>query len=213
MNNKQVEDNLIKILSIIVIAVGVIVTIGWVYDIDILKQISPAWVTMKLSTALSFLSSGFILYLMNDLRKRNSELARLLLPSPTMFVLFFMGILLVSSLIDVRTGIEDLFVKEDEAVQSVTPGRPSIGTMVSFILIVIASLASLRNAATLNKRLSVVGLTIVVIGVLAVVGYIVNLPMLYYAVEGWSTAMALHTAFLFVLLGGGHNFARKKQKY
>ncbi|GEM_PF-1468522 len=211
MNNKQAGDNLIKILSIIVIAVGAVVTIGWIYDIDILKQISPGWVTMKLSTALSFLSSGFILYLMNDLRKRNSELARLLLPSPTMFVLFFMGILLVSSLIDIRTGIEDLFIRENEAVQSVTPGRPSIGTMLSFILIVIASLASLRNAATLNKQLSVIGLTIVVIGVLAIVGYTVNLPMLYYAVEGWSTAMALHTAFMFVLLGAGiTSLARSK---
>ncbi len=206
MNSKQTRDNFVKILSIVVIAVGAIVTIGWIYDIDMLKQISPTWVSMKLSTALSFLSSGFILYLMNDVRKRNSELARLLLPSPTLFVLFFMGILLVSSLIDVRTGIEDLFVREGEAVKSVTPGRPSIGTMISFILIVIASLTSLRNVATLNKQLSVVGLTVAVIGALAIVGYIVNLPALYYSVEGWSTAMALHTAIMFVLLGTGITF-------
>lgn len=209
MNSKQTRDNLIKILSVVVIAVGAVVTVGWIYDIDMLKQISPTWVSMKLSTALSFLSSGFILYLMNDLRKRNSELARLLLPSPTLFVLFFMGILLVSSLIDVRTGIEDLFVREGEAVKSVTPGRPSIGTMVSFMLIVIASLASLRNAATLNKQLSVIGLTVAVIGALAIVGYIVNLPALYYSVEGWSTAMALHTAIMFVLLGTGITFLAK----
>ena len=209
MNNKQLGANLIKILSIVVIGVAVAVTIGWIYDIDILKQISPTWVTMKLSTALSFLSSGFILYLMNDLRKRNSELARLLLPSPTIFVLFFMGILLVSSLIDVRTGIEDLFVREDEAVKSVTPGRPSLGTMVSFMLIVVASLASLRNHVTLDKQLSIIGLTIAVTGGLAIVGYIVDLPTLYYAVEGWSTAMALHTAIMFVLLGTGIAFLAK----
>ncbi|MGH9922576.1 MAG: HAMP domain-containing protein, partial [Nitrososphaerales archaeon] len=166
---------------------------------------------MKLSTALSFLASGFILYLMNDLRKRDSELARLLLPSPTMFVLFFMGVLLVSSLIDVRTGIEDLFVREDEAVNSVTPGRPSLGTMASFILIVIASLASLRNHVTINKQLSVIGWTITVIGGLAIVGYIVDLPALYYTAESWSTAMALHTAIMFFLLGTGITFLAKSK--
>jgi len=34
-------------------------------------------------------------------------------------------------------------------------------------------------------------------------GYIINAPILYYTISGWSTAMALHTAILFVLLGIG----------
>jgi hypothetical protein len=38
---------------------------------------------------------------------------------------------------------------------------------------------------------------------LAVAGYIINAPVLYYYVEGLNSALAFHTAGLFVLLGTG----------
>jgi len=44
-----------KILSLIVMVAGVLVLIGWIFDISVLKSISPAWVTMKLTTAIAFL--------------------------------------------------------------------------------------------------------------------------------------------------------------
>jgi nitric oxide reductase large subunit len=41
------------------------------------------------------------------------------------------------------------------------------------------------------------------IGALAVVGYIINAPILYYFVKGVNSAMARHTAILLVLMGTG----------
>jgi hypothetical protein len=44
-----------------------------------------------------------------------------------------------------------------------------------------------------------VGLT----GALAAAGYVFNAPLLYYYLSGVNSAMALHTALLFVIIGTG----------
>jgi hypothetical protein len=41
------------------------------------------------------------------------------------------------------------------------------------------------------------------IGAVAVVGYIINVPLLYYFIEGINSAIASNKAVLFVLLGKG----------
>lgn len=68
--------NLTKILSIAVLGIGLTVLVGWVLDVDILESLAPSWVTMKFSTALSFVMSGIILYCINESERKNSELCR-----------------------------------------------------------------------------------------------------------------------------------------
>ncbi|MFQ5586088.1 MAG: hypothetical protein ACE5GF_04615 [Thermodesulfobacteriota bacterium] len=46
-----------RLLGIIVTLTGLMVMVGWIIDIPILKSILPHWVTMKFSTALSFMAS------------------------------------------------------------------------------------------------------------------------------------------------------------
>lgn len=197
-------DNLTKPLAFVTIGAAIIVMIGWYADIDILKSVSPAWVSMKFNTALAFLMSGIILYLMNEAYKRNSQLAKIFLQVPVLVILLIITTLFIFSILGIQSGIENLFLKEKEsAIMTTVPGRPSIGTMIDFNLIVAASIALLLNASKLQKLLSLVGLAIIVIGGLAIIGYATNTPVLYYSVEGWSTAMAFHTATLFILIGIG----------
>lgn len=194
------QYNITKILASIVIGIGIIAIIGWVFDIQVLKSLSPSFVTMKFSTAISFVMSGIIIYFINEIKQRNSYFAKILLPAPIIIIIFFMITLFVSNIFGVRTGIEDLFVKETEAVKSVTPGRPSIGTMVSFVLVIIASLAFTINQ-TKNKSFFVIGNTILAISSLSLIGYSTGLTFLYYEIEKFSTAMALHTSIAFVIIG------------
>ena len=49
-------------LSLVVIIASIMVIIGWIFDISILKSISPTWVSMKFDTAITFLLSGITLY-------------------------------------------------------------------------------------------------------------------------------------------------------
>ena len=190
--------NIIKILATIVIGIGIIVIIGWIFDIQVLKNLSPSFVTMKLSTAISFVMSGMIIYLINEIKHKDSSFAKILFLAPIIIIIFFMITLFISNIFGVRTGIEDIFIKETETIKSVTGGRPSIGTMVSFILIIILSLAFIINPQK-NKLFFIIGNIIAAISSLSLIGYATDLSFLYYEIEKTSTAMALHTSIAFVV--------------
>jgi len=191
-------------LGIIVTLSGLTVMLGWILDINTLKSILPIWVTMKFSTALCFFLSGITLYFIASSQEKGLGIAQVVLPATTLGILLLMATLLISVCIGIRTGIEDLFVKEAEgAVKTTTPGRPSVGTMINFILIATTGIFTMLNMTNLKVKLLIIGRIVVVIGGAAMIGYIFNAPVFYYTIEDFSTAMALHTAILFVLSGIG----------
>ena len=197
--------------ALIVIFVGIMVVIGWIFDIPLLTSILPHWVTMKFTTAVCFVASGTILYFVAESEKGKTEISQLVLPIASLIIFLLMLSLLASVLLGIRTGIEDLFVKEAAgAVKTTTPGRPSVGTMVDFVLIGVAGMLTAFNAQKLQQRLGLVGGIVGIVGGLAIVGYIVDAPVLYYTVTDVSTAMAFHTAILFTLLGVGFFLLRKR---
>ncbi len=193
-----------KILSLIVVISGIMVIIGWLFDISILKSISPNWISMKFDTAISFVLSGVTLYFIVKAHEDEYDKAQVALSITSLIILLLMGILFFSALLGIRTGVEDLFIKEPSgAPKTVSPGRPSVPTMLNFILIALAGILTMFNTNRLQSELKIIGLIFGTIGALAVVGYIFNAPLLYYFVEGVNSAMAFHTALLFVLLGMG----------
>lgn len=194
-------DRIVQAVSALVTVVGLLVIVGWVFDVPALKSIFPGWVTMKFSTALAFVLSGVTLYAM-FLSTRDSELALLILPISSLLIMLLMLTLLASVLIGAKSGIEDLFVKEGRiAVQTTVPGRPSILTMVEFILISLLGLNAALKSKWLTASFRWGGGLIAGIGMLAVLGYVFSVPTLYFYVPGVSTAMALHTALLFGCIG------------
>lgn len=73
--------------------------------------------------------------------------------------------------------------------------------MINFVLISIAGIAAMFRWVQLKLGLLFIGYIVIVIGGIAVLGYVLNWPLLYYAIEGVSTEMACHTALLFVMVG------------
>jgi len=193
-----------RILSATVIVIGLVVIIGWLMDIDSLKSIFPTWVTMKFSTAVSFLMSGIVLMLMNEYRNNNSEFSRIFLFAPLIIILFFMATLLITTLMGTTTGVSSLFVTEDpNAIGSVKAGTPSVGTMINFILIIGVGFASLLVTKKFKIGALIAGGIIFLLGVIALLGYAIEEPALYYQVAGYSGAMAIHTAIAFCVIGIG----------
>jgi len=197
--------NITRILSATVIIIGLVVMIGWFIDDDTLKRLNPNWVTMKFSTATSFLASGLIVLLMNESRNKNSEAAKIIIFAPLIIVLFFMATLLVSTIAGTSTGVSSLFVTEDasSALHSVTPGKPSVGTMVNFLLITGVGFTYLLVHPKQKKYYNICGAIVLALAITALVGYAIDSPPLYYQIEGASGAMALHTGIAFALLGIG----------
>ena len=198
------SQRLAKILSLIVMAAGMAVMAGWIFDIGILKSILPMWITMKFSTAFCFLLSGVEAYFIAKSQQRESAAAQVILPIVSLAILLLMASFLASSFLGVRLGIEDLFIKE--AHQEITskdwfPGRPSVATMVAFIMIAMAGILTMLNVTNLKLKSLFLGRIITILGGLAVIGYLINAPFLQYDIKGWSNPMAAHTAILFILIG------------
>ena len=193
-----------KTLSLAVTIGGMIVIAGWIFDIGVLKSISSAWVSMKLATAFTFVLSGITLYFIVRAGEGEFDKAQVVISLTSLTIMLLMGILLFSALLKIHTGVEDLFIKESvRTAKDVTPGRPSAPTILNFILIAVAGILTLLNRDALPSKLRIIGMIVGTIGAVALVGYSIDAPMLYYFIEGINGAIALHTAILFVLLGIG----------
>jgi hypothetical protein len=193
-----------KILSLAVIIAGITVIIGWVFDFGALKSISPAWVSMKFDTAIAFVLSGITLYFIARAMEGDFDIAQVALSITSLLIILLMGTLFFSAVLQIRTGVEELFIREPVAApMSVVPGRPSIPTMLSFLLIASAGILTTLNPANLRLKLKIIGFIIGLVGLIAVIGYIIDKPALYYYVEGINTAIACHTAALFIVIGIG----------
>ncbi|ATX79418.1 hypothetical protein Ga0123461_0998 [Mariprofundus aestuarium] len=194
---------LVRAIAMLVCLAGIIVMLGWLYDIPLLKSILPHWVSMKFTTALSFLLSGLVLLGIVKATETHSIQSGIFMPAVTMGILLLMGSLLASSLTGIHTGIEGWFIEDvSHAVKTVIPGMPSIGTMGAFIIISLSGVVTLMNPMKATHLL-VTGCIESGFSFTALLGYLVDKPALYYHIEGISSAMAVHTAILFAMLGVG----------
>lgn len=193
-----------KALALFVGLAGFAVIIGWIFDVGFLKSISPAWISMKFDTAVTFVLSGIMLYFIARAIEGEFDRAQVVLSITTLTIVLLMGILFFSALLGIHTGAEELFIKDtNHSATTVVPGRPSLPTMANFMLIVLAGILTLLNLEKSRPKLKTIGFTVAIIGALAVAGYCLHAPFLYYFLEGINSAMALHTAVLFVLSGVG----------
>lgn len=198
------KRKLAKAVALVVVVSGMTVMAGWIFNIPVLKSISPSWVSMKFDTALAFVLSGITLYYIAKAKEGEFDVAQVVLSIASLSIILLMGILFFSALFGVRTGAEDLFVAEPAGdVKTVAPGRPSIPTMFNFILIATAGIFTILHSERLISYLKILGFIVGLIGAVAVVGYGMDAPRLYYFIDDVNSAMACHTAILFVLLGTG----------
>lgn len=192
---------IVKFLAVFVSLAGLTVAIGWIFDVGILKSILPNLATMKFTTALCFIVSGVVLYAAAEEQKESSFIVQMILPSAILLILLLMVTLFISTVFGFSTGLDSFFIQEKiGAVNTAVPGRPSIVTMINFIVVALAGISIL---ADFKKSLTIPGSIILLIGSVAVSGYIFNQPILYYSIAGINTAMALLTALLFMLIGIG----------
>ena len=187
-------------LSSIVLVLGSTVVVGWVFGVDSLKSITPAWVTMKFSTAMSFVLSGIMLFAIIHFVQTKTEFSRAIIIIPSITVIFFTLLDVASGMFQFSSPLLLLFSSEDSGVGSLKKGLPSVGTMVNFLLIGVCGLLFNFNFR-IQKIFQIVGFVVLLIGVIGMSGYGLDQPYLYYQIESVSGAMAIHTTILFYLVG------------
>jgi len=189
---------------LILIASSFILLYGWVYDIIILKSIYPNWVTVKPSSIISFMLSGAMLCFMNTTFTMRGNWKELAMFTCSVLIVSFMGLILIESLINIHFGFDTLFIEEGVgAINTESPGEPSVISTILFIF-----LGSVGIAITLFHRNAiiyrqVIGILSIFIGCCVCWGYVIDVPYLILRKEGLSSAMALMSAVLFMILGLG----------
>lgn len=190
-----------KILSLVVIIGGILGIVGWLFDIGALRSFSPYWRSMRLITAVGFVLSGITVYFIAQALEGRFDIAQIILSITTFTLVLLMGVSFFSTIMGL-SGVEDLFITRTSAGDKVIIlGRPSMLAVLNFILIAAAAILIMWKVEKLQPKLKIIGLIVAVIGATALLGYIINVPVLYHFMQGQGSAMACPTAVLFVLLG------------
>jgi hypothetical protein len=194
--------NIILLLIFIVAGVALFVMTGWFWGTPLWTSVLPNAVTMKFTTAVSFVCSALLTYLMLRSFEGKKNFALTFLPIPCLIIALLMSSLLISLLIGIKTGVENLFVQENiQAMLTVYPGTPSLATIINFILILSCGLVVMAESKGAKRYVKAIGLIVMSVGVVGAMGYMFNNPFLYYVIPGISTAIAINTTILFILIG------------
>lgn len=171
-----------------------LVIFGWWQGIDVITRMCMGCVTMKLSTAISLFFQGLttmaIIALWRTDRGKGIVLA--------------LGIGTVWSIYMGMLG--SLPTPGDDGVHSIAPGIPSVGT--ALLLTCLAGIDFLFVSGRSWIRWSnVLSWICALISLVALIGYWLGIPLLYWEIEGFSGAMAVHTSIVLALLSSAHLIA------
>ncbi|MEO8844081.1 MAG: ATP-binding protein [Kofleriaceae bacterium] len=109
--------------GVVTLAVGVLVLVGWTFDIAVLRNVHPSLPAMKANAALAFVLAGAALAV------RQGWLSRVLSA-----VVSLIGVLtLVEVIPDIDLGIDELLFSDDADISA--PGRMSPVTAITLVLI------------------------------------------------------------------------------
>ncbi|MEB0280859.1 PAS domain-containing protein [Mucilaginibacter sp. 10B2] len=178
-------------ISYLITSLGILVVIGWVFNILTLKAVLPGFTTMKVNAALCFIALGVAFNL--TLKEKGRSIYLIL--AGFAFLVCLLSFL--QDILNANFGIDELLIADNGNFlkNNFHPGRMAPTTAVSFFLIAF-SLFILNN-----KRWNIFGQYVLhfvsLITFIAIVGYFFSVPTLYKL--AYLPSMAVHTAIaLFV---------------
>jgi PAS domain S-box-containing protein len=190
------------------ILLGILVLIGWAFDIGRLKSITPQLVTMKPNTAVCFLLSGVSLWLLKT--EGVSGVKRRLGQVCAAIIIIIGALTIIEYFSGANLRLDQLLFHEAAAANVPFPGRMAFATALNFVLLGSALLF-------IDEKSNGKGLTDILAGSAAAISLLAFLAYLYkvdalYRVVPFAT-IALHTIFGFLFLCVGVLFARAKDGF
>ena len=182
--------------SIILIIIGILILIGWAFDIAILKSPSPNFSTIKSNVALCFILIGVSLWLQQTKRinKRYRQIAQILAVIVALIGFFT----LIEHLFNINLGIDQiLFTEPSGALNTSAPNRMAFLAALE-LLIIGTALLILDKKIGKYYPAQILMLIEGILAFTAIMGYVYgtsNLYMLYNY-----TATAIYAAITFMLI-------------
>ncbi len=192
-------------LSILIIFVGFIVLIGWMFNISILLSPSSGFSTIKSNVGLVFILIGVSIFLLQSKRanKNNRRIAQIL----AFFVVLIGFLTLIEYIFNINLGIDQILFKETiGAFHTSSPNRMAFSAALNTLFVGISILLldiKLHRDYRPAQFFAIIG---GLISLLALLGYVYNVSTLYYIPQ--YTAIALYAALTFILVFTAIMFAR-----
>lgn len=200
-----------KVSSVAIALFALSTLVGWAFDIQTLKSISPHWVSIKPNTGLAFLLLGCSLLISHKRSPKSHSTSALIVTRILAGTATLIGFLtLIEYLCGISIGIDQMLFKEPAGtVGTIYPGRMSPNSALNFVLIGLALLFIDDGRRLRYQTAQMLSITAGLIGLLGIVGYAYGVQMLY----GLSnyTDMAFHTAVAFVVLSSAVICARPER--
>ncbi|MBI5020977.1 MAG: PAS domain S-box protein [Ignavibacteriales bacterium] len=185
------------IASLFSILVGILVLIGWKFDITVLRSISQEYIAMKANAAVSFLFVGLAFLLVTtNLNKRYSAI-RTIAATLSSVVLFISIATILEYISSIDFGIDQLLFTEGvDAKATLVPGRMPWTVALNFFSISLFIL--LINKNNFSKYIfQTLALIPGIISAIDLSGYIFKTEHIYGMVYN---QMALHGSVTFIVL-------------
>ncbi len=199
----QVSSKLIKAFgtfsrkaSVVVVLIGCVVILGWIFDIALFKSVLPGSVAMKANTAIALILGGVSVILWHW--QPTTLITRRAGQVCAVGVLLIGLLTLIEYIFNLNLGIDQLLFKTLlDPLGDAAPGRMAVHTAFNFFLLGFTLLLlSRRHRHYLPTQFfaSVVFL----IALLGLLGYLFGNAVFYRI--GSPTSMAVHTSVAFLLL-------------
>jgi PAS domain S-box-containing protein len=191
-----------RVASGIVIAVGLLVLVGWLFSISTLTSLLPGLATMKANTALAFVLAGLSLWLTHT--KGKDQWIDLIAKGCATFA-FLIGLLTLSEYVfGWDLGIDQWLFRDTLTPENAYPGRMSPVAALNLSMLGFALL--ILNRHQYPWPVDGFGLLVLLLSMLALIGYAYGVPSLYDFFP--YSSIAIHTALTFLILCLGILFAR-----
>ncbi len=202
--------------SIVVIAIGCTVILGWIFDLQLLKSFLPGLLSMKANTAVCFILAGFSLLLQQPRRFKSTTIKhqksdKLLIFTSSFLIILISLSTLVQYSFNIDLGIDQLLFKDGLTLTNPwAPGRMAPNTATAFLLLGMALLLlSVKRSKYL--RIQILSCCAFLIAFLGFIGYIYGKSFFYTI--GTHTGMALNSAAALMLLSLGILFASPERGF
>ncbi|MEG4959929.1 MULTISPECIES: PAS domain S-box protein [unclassified Microcoleus] len=198
-----------QLTSLLVIAIGCVVLLGWQFDISLLKSGFPGMTsTMKANTALCFLLAGVSLRLLQYQRLTRLHYR---IAQGTAGLVIVIGLLTLSEyLFGWHLGIDQWLFRDVASSATPDPGRMGVNTALNFVLMGLALLLLGKNSQRDTWLAQICSSVAALISLLAFFGHIFEVNIFTQLIL-ITTTQALNTILTFFILYGGILLLRPKE--
>lgn len=200
-------------LGYLAMAIGIVTIFGWFTGIEVIQNPFEDLPSMSvLSATASILGGAMVCAFARKDTYLDTEKSEMLL-WVGIILLAMIGIpLLAANTFDIYFGLEDYFSPRTVQGIQTNPVIASFGTVACMFLTLGVGIIALLRGKPFSKLIFLAGIMIIGIATLAIIGYLIGNPQLYYT-SSRASGMAVRTVIGFLAIGLGFVIANHQKKH